>query len=153
MSGFWGQCPDFRLSNLFCLIYSLKGSLFTCCHSTIQGNVFYLFVLTPPPPTAVPLPGPAGPIWLKTAHCAVFRALDAPQGEGKRDTFPLIDDISRKEGRPVCDGPKGFATPLLTNTNYAFHSLQTAQNTTQTTTVPASIAEKEINHLPPLLKP
>ena len=41
-------------------------------------QVVYLSVLTPPPPAAVPLHGPAGPISLKTVHRTVFRALDAP---------------------------------------------------------------------------
>ena len=42
-----------------------------------------------PSPAATPTTGLTGPVSLETAHCAVSRALDAPQGEGKGKATPL----------------------------------------------------------------
>ena len=48
--------------------------------------------------------GPAGPISLKTVHWTVFRALDAPQGEGKglgcqvTKSLPLEGKVARSAG-------------------------------------------------------
>ena len=61
--------------------------------------------------------GPAGPILLKTLHRRVFRALDAPEGEGFWKRCRQVDGRYpfRVGGTPQT-GRRGSSPHILTNT-------------------------------------
>lgn len=46
-----------------------------------------------------PVHGPAGPVSLETAHCAVSRAFDAPEGEGFGETVESVEIVTVEQDK------------------------------------------------------